>query len=1295
MAEELLITLGVQDKNATAQIRALAQQIKALDTQMKASISAGTGMSTSLSGLNSKLTHMKAKMEVMQTSLSTWKTRLSQANENIARQKALLQELTDTGQKNSTAYNRAASELSKYQAEANKAKNNIQLLETQMEGLNAELATTSNQLRNFSLLSLGQNAVTFGNNMQTTGTAIRDVGRGITSVGHTISALSVPFAIATAGAAAAAISYEDAFAGVTKTVDGTAQQMSALSDSIRDMALNMPTSANEIAAVAEAAGQLGIKTDDVAEFTEIMVMLGDTTNLGATEAATQLAKLANITGLSSENYGRLGASIVDCGNNFATTEADISNMALRLAGAGEQVGMSEADIIGLSTALSSVGITAEVGGSTFSKVISKMQVATDTGGQALEDFASVAGMSADEFKTKFSEDATGAIISFVEGLSQMDDEGVSAITTLQEMGISEVRLRDSLLRSANGVDIFKEAIATSNSAWEANTALTTEAEKRYKTTASQLKMFKNKVFDLGITLGEQLLPHIANFVEGAEKLVDWFANLDEGTQGWILKLGVALPIIGLCVTALGKFTTGIGNVLVGGGQLVTMFGKWAIGQASVSTGLGGIAAAGTSTASAFSILSAAALPVAGIIAGVGVAVYGVHEYSQLMNSTVERSYEDLSLLEKGFAALTGTTVYTKEELQDMNLIYKDFNENIGEEFRETVRSMTDDIHDFGISIDDFSLDGVFTEAEASQLTSRVSEALDNCISAIDNRNKTIQEGLVTAFNTDGVIDESETALLEYWNYRGSVEREEAIKLQNEINGIIQNARNEGRVLTPEEEAQIVAYYNQLRQLELEALADNSYEIEYATKEFQTRMDTLDAEGARKLLEQRHKQYEEQNVQTKTNYDTLIATMEAGYEEKDAHEQGLIRDSIERVKAARDAELELNKARYDDDVKYAEEHCQNLDMVWNKYRGHKIENDDRAKYLEYEQMRQHYANIESITESGYHRVLDTATNTWKDLYVSVDQTTGELKGVYDINTQEVMSMTKSDEAAIREEQADWARFEQSLLANCIAMGNGYADLSGNVRDQSGKIVGHIQKVKDANGNLKDGIVDLNGNPIDIGDNTDEVIRHLRNAAKAADDVDGKKATVTIQTNHIDNYIQKYNSQGPGNTMYEQGTHGNLGQTQTAYVNENVRGSRSWELVSGPYADLGRDSIGTKVLLGTGASVQSNVSSVAMMRAAVTDEVNAAVQNLINGAYFDYMTPNSKLSRMASSPTQVISPTVNNNFDDSNLASLLMSLIQTVQSQNVSPNVNVNLSAKSLAKATAPYIDKELEVRRKRR
>ena len=69
------------------------------------------------------------------------------------------------------------------------------------------------------------------------------------------------------------------------------------------------------------------------------------------------------------------------------------------------------------------------------------------------------------------------------------------------MGITEIRLRDALLRAAGAGDLFNESIKIGTQAWEEKYRLTTEAEQRYGTTASQLETLRNKLVDAGIELG--------------------------------------------------------------------------------------------------------------------------------------------------------------------------------------------------------------------------------------------------------------------------------------------------------------------------------------------------------------------------------------------------------------------------------------------------------------------------------------------------------------------------------------------------------------------------------------------------------------------------------------------------------------------------------------------------------------------------------------------------------------------------------------------------------------------------
>jgi len=385
----------------------------------------------------------------------------------------------------------------------------------------------------------------FQKEMEKGQTTIDKVAGQMAKYGKTMTlAVSAPLVGAGTAAAKFAIDYESAFAGVRKTTDATEEELSALSKGIREMALELPASAVEIAGVAEAAGQLGIQTDAILGFTRTMVDLGESSNLSATEAATALARLANITQMPQDQFDRLGSTVVALGNSLATTESEIVDMALGLAGAGKQVGMTEAQILAFAGSLSSVGIEAQAGGSSFSRLMVQMQLAVETGSDALDDFAAVAGMSAAQFEQAFREDAAGAIIAFINGLGTAEQRGLSAIKVLDDMGITEVRLRDALLRASGAGDLFSQSIATGTKAWEENTALANEAAQRYATTASQLAILKNNIIEVAIQLGEVLLPYIQQATDWLRELIQRFQELSPQQKDNIVKWGLIVAAIG-------------------------------------------------------------------------------------------------------------------------------------------------------------------------------------------------------------------------------------------------------------------------------------------------------------------------------------------------------------------------------------------------------------------------------------------------------------------------------------------------------------------------------------------------------------------------------------------------------------------------------------------------------------------------------------------------------------------------------------------------------------------------------
>lgn len=627
---------------------------------------------------------MKAQMQVMNYSgdkVGALQAKYDGLSKTLSSNEKYMGKLKEQYDKNLDANGKATTAAVKYANELNQAIAKSASFEAQMkttvgqmarvkvetEGITGKLKTQSEQW-----IKSGKKIENFGQKLSGVGTAM--------TVGVT-----APLLAGSAAVTKAAISWESDFAGVKKTNDevvdsngNVTYSYADLESGLRDLAKQLPSSHSEIAKVAEAAGQLGIKTQNVKSFTKTMIDLGESTNMSAESAATSLARFANITQMSQKDFDKLGSAIVDLGNNYATTESEITEMALRIAGAGKQVGMSQGDILGFATALSSVGVEAEAGGSAISKVMVQMQLAVEKGTGAfgeleerannagfsigevsqavvnggkplksmaealgmnssslkkmykeadksktsLENFASVAGISNEQFSKLFKDDPSKAIMKFIQGLSNAEKQGTSAIKMLDDMDIKEVRLRDSLLRAANASGVFDNAIKTGNKAWKENSALTEEANKRYETTESKLKMLKNEAVDAAIDLGGPFVDALRDglkaskpLIKGLGDIAKGFSNLSKDQQTNILKwvglataTGPTLKILGGGISVIGKTKTAVGKL---SGGLVELAANAAEKKAMASFS-SGVILAGDSASKAAPKIGAASTQISGL-----------------------------------------------------------------------------------------------------------------------------------------------------------------------------------------------------------------------------------------------------------------------------------------------------------------------------------------------------------------------------------------------------------------------------------------------------------------------------------------------------------------------------------------------------------------------------------------------------------------------------------------------------------------------------------------------------------
>lgn len=426
-------------------------------------------------------------------------------------------------------------------------------------------------------------------------------GEYMKRIGSTMTRyVTMPIVAGATASVKAAVDWESAFNGVRKTVNASESEFTQLETLIKDIALETGTSSITLAGIAEQGGQLNVPIEMMEKFIRTIEALSISTNLNADEAAVDLARIMNIMGDSYDDFDRLGDVIVHLGNNTATSEGEIVALATRMASAGKAAKMTTPEVFAISAALSSVGITAEAGGSTMAQVLSKVtkEVAHFSDGteNKLDRIAQISGVSADEFAKAWAEKPAKAFEMFLTGLGNINEEDENLILILDELDMAGIRESNMLkaLSSAqdesrgttglltDALNLAEKAYSGVNDEGEEWSAMQDEANIRHEEAAANFNKLKEAVFQLGDTIGQKLLPHITPIVEKLTDWIDSLSELDDETWDNILKLMGYAAVFGPVIGA-------IGNGLIWTAKLKDAFGtlKGAEGVAGATESIAG------------------------------------------------------------------------------------------------------------------------------------------------------------------------------------------------------------------------------------------------------------------------------------------------------------------------------------------------------------------------------------------------------------------------------------------------------------------------------------------------------------------------------------------------------------------------------------------------------------------------------------------------------------------------------------------------------------------------------------
>lgn len=690
----------------------------------------------------------------------------------------------------------------------------------------------------------------------------------------------------------------------------------------------MPSSAVEIAHVAEAAGQLGVPIGAIKDFSKTMINLGVSTNLSSEEAASSIAKIGNIMQVSGKDLGtwsaHFGSSLVDLGNHFSTTERDIVEMTNRLAAGGKLAGLTTPEILGLATAMSSVGIEAEAGGSAMTQTLTGIGKAVSGVGKGakekLEVIAQTAGMTAEQFSTAWKQKPAEALQAFIKGLQRAHDEGKNMDGILDELGMTGIRQGNMLKSLASASDKMSEAVSRSNTAWKENNALTNEASKRYETTESQLKIFKNKLTDIAIEFGGPLLKALNSGLDAAKPWIQTlsdmakkFSEMSTEQQQSILMWGAFAAAIGPAMKILGggaRIISGFSKTL---GTVARGIGKFSGVLKSVSEGNGfinslkgmatGMTATGTAAESAAASTGLWSTAVGllgnpltwGVIAG-GAALVGIGIIAHDIAEANERTQT------------WGTSV---SKLQDQEL--------------SRLKSKVDEVHQATVGF------GKGGAQAVENVRKSVQGLADDIQKAIDKDLEKTLKGLEKVGASETI---QKRAVAQAEQQKKNIQ-----SMTDEIVQIYQNASDQHRKITREEQAIIYDYENQFIDKQLSLQKYSADERTAIMKAMNGQIGDLNETQLRKgtgvvakWLKEEQKLYDEQ-----------VTAL------KDAHEKGIYSQSeynkeMEKLNAQHKSKMEAFGREY-----------AALQKEWSKKVPLNFGNDEQRK-MYFDQMRKDWAEL---------------------------------------------------------------------------------------------------------------------------------------------------------------------------------------------------------------------------------------------------------------------------------------------------------------------------------------------------
>ena len=500
----------------------------------------------------------------------------------------------------------------------------------------SNMAQAQSQIANFSQSASGKFS-TVADKMSSIGEGMSKTGKKMQTAGKDIMGALAPITGVIVGGVKSFADYDSAVAQLSRTSGLTGKDLDSMKANLATLSNQLGLSETDVTNIASSVAAYGVTgVKEISKVTKVASQMQVAfEDVNAEDAAASLAKFGNITGLTMNDVDKLGSCIAGLENNSAALAPEIMEVNNRIGGMCSSVKMTAPEISAWSTAMISGGMSAELAGSNFTKFQGVLSSACSQGGEAVQGFADVAGMSADEFIQLYSTDATAATEAFLNGLNKIEDGGGSVVSVLDDLnlgGTEQVRMMQVLMAAADdtgdGYSDLDKYMSIANDEFDRGKALQEEFETQSDTLAFALQSLKAELTDTGKAIGEALSPAVKDV---AKKFTDWLGKVQQFAQEHpkvvqgIAGIVAGAMAFGGVALVVGKFTSAIGGIVSGVGSAI-----------SAISGLGGVVGLLTNPIT---------LVIAGIAAFVAAIVYcwnNVDGFKESVSNSFQRIWEVIS-----------------------------------------------------------------------------------------------------------------------------------------------------------------------------------------------------------------------------------------------------------------------------------------------------------------------------------------------------------------------------------------------------------------------------------------------------------------------------------------------------------------------------------------------------------------------------------------------------------------------------------------------------------------------------